>query len=205
MKNLFRAGSRKVITVDLDDVLFPFSQGFVEFHNQHHLTNVKYDDWYTWDMHEVFGCDKETMTERVHTFFSSPSHEAQRPLAGAIEAINELSGKYNLEIVTSRLEHTTEKVLRWIGVHFPDSFKQVHFTNNFGGGLGNKTRKKSEVCRELGSILHIEDALSHASDVVASGIPVLLPDRPWNQGEVPAGVHRLHSWDEVLEWVKKNF
>lgn len=194
----------KTISIDFDDVLLPFSQGFVEYHNLTHLTSVRYEDWYTWEMHEVFSCDPATMATRVNDYLLSPHHEILLPLPGVVEAITTLKSEYNLEVVTSRIDHTRDKVMFWIDKFLPETFQQVHFTNSALGGMGRVPRKKSEVCKEIGAILHIDDALGHAADISLAGIPVLLPDRPWNQGEIPNGVTRVSDWNEILDWIKKN-
>lgn len=36
-------------------------------------------------------------------------------------------------------------------------------------------------------------------DVANCGIPVLLFDAPWNQGEMKPPITRVHSWDEIVE------
>jgi len=33
-------------------------------------------------------------------------------------------------------------------------------------------------------------------------VPVLLFDRPWNQGELPGGITRVTNWNHVLRWVE---
>ena len=40
-----------------------------------------------------------------------------------------------------------------------------------------------------------------ASAVAEMAIPVLLFDRPWNQGSLPRNVQRVRSWTEVLTQV----
>ena len=63
---------------------------------------------------------------------------------------------------------------------------------------------QAEVCREIGALALIDDALKHARDVAENGIPALLPDRPWNRESTPERVHRMNSWNEIVSWVKQN-
>jgi len=197
--------SKKVIAVDFDDVVMHFNAGFLDFHNRlfgtriayEHLT--RYDDWEV-----VYGCDKETMTERAKDFYHSPDHMLVPPVSGAIEAITHLSQTYSLQIVTSRPDSTRSPTLKWLDNHFPRLFHDFHFTNIYAGAVDSKPKAKSEVCREIGAVVLIDDAMKHARDVAGSGIPTLLPDRPWNQGPEPVGVHRVHSWDEIVQWIREN-
>lgn len=198
------SNDKKVIAVDFDDVILPFSQGFVDYHNVNHATNVTYDDWYTWEVHEVFGCDAETIAERMSTFLLTPEHNLLEPLPGTKDALAELSRTNHLEIVTSRQDTSRNNVHEWINLHFPKTFRQVHFTNSFAAKIGQVKRAKSEVCLQIGAQLLIEDALSHAEEVAKIGIPVLLPDRPWNREHTPVGVTRVHSWSDIVDWVENN-
>ena len=197
--------SKKVIAVDFDDVLMHFNTSFLTFHNRLFGTNLiyenltRYDDWEV-----VYGCDKETMAKRAKHFYHSPDHMLVPPVSGAVEAIKFLSETYSLQIVTSRPDSTRSPTLKWLDNHVKDLFHDFHFTNIYAGAIDTKPKAKSEVCREIGAVLLIDDAMKHAQDVAESGIPVLLPDRPWNQGIEPGGVHRKHSWEEMTSWIREN-
>lgn len=202
--NLSRT-TKKVIAVDFDDVLMHFNTSFLTFHNRLFGTNLiyenltRYDDWEI-----VYGCDKQTMAERAKHFYHSPDHMLVPPVSGAVEAIELLSETYSLQIVTSRPDSTRSPTLKWLDNHFPSLFHDFHFTNIYAGALNVKPKPKSEVCREIGAVLLIDDAMKHARDVAESGIPALLPDRPWNQEGEPSGVHRVHSWGEIVKWIREN-
>jgi uncharacterized HAD superfamily protein len=60
---------------------------------------------------------------------------------------------------------------------------------------------KPRVVRERGLDVLIEDELPVAVATVRVPVPVLLVDRPWNQGDVPQGVTRVANWDRVLQFV----
>lgn len=196
---------KKTIAVDFDDVVLDFNRGFLTSHNQRYGTNLTYDQLINYDNWEtVYGCDKDTMTERAREFYHSPEHGLTAPIAGAIEAIADLAQSYSLEIVTSRPDTVRSVTLEWLDRHCPGHFSNFHFTNIYAGANGAKQRSKAEVCREIGALALIDDALRHAKDVAAAGITAILPDRPWNQSETPSGVHRMHSWNEIVSWIKKN-
>jgi hypothetical protein len=160
---------------------------------------TRYDDWEL-----TYGCDKETMAGRATDFYHSPDHMLVPPVPGAVEAIAYLSKTYSLQIVTSRPESTRSPTLKWLDSHFPKLFHDFHFTNGYAGAADAKLRAKSEVCREIGAVVLIDDAMKHACDVANSGIPTLLPNRPWNQGPEPKGVYRVYSWKETIKWISEN-
>src|SRR3989344_5936119 len=49
----------------------------------------------------------------------------------------------------------------------------------------------------------VDDCLENVNDVVSSGIPALLFDAPWNQGEVKPPITRVYSWDEIVDFLSK--
>jgi uncharacterized HAD superfamily protein len=51
--------------------------------------------------------------------------------------------------------------------------------------------------------LLIEDERALALATAKASAPVLLFDRPWNQGELPQGVTRVKTWDEVQQLVRR--
>ena len=192
--------SRPVIAFDFDDVLMSFTRGFIAFHNRMYGTALAYEDLISYDA-TPYQCNFETFTERVHLFYRSPDHAEVAPIPGSIEAIRSLQDRYLLDVVTSRPAVVRDRTHAWTNRFFPDIFRTFHSTNGFGASHDAPKRSKSTVCKEIGASILVDDALEHAVEVAQKGIPVLLPDRPWNQGPLPTGVTRVHSWDEMLAWI----
>jgi len=63
---------------------------------------------------------------------------------------------------------------------------------------------KLEVCKSIGAYLLIEDAPENAVAVSDGGIPVLLPERPWNAALKHPGVTPVDSWEKAVRWITKN-
>lgn len=197
--------ARKVIAVDFDDVLMNFNAGFLASHNNLYNTVLTYENLIDYDNWErIYGCDKETMVKRAIDFYHSPEHMMVSPIEGAVEAISRLSKSHSLQIVTSRPGSVRERTLAWLDMHFPKLFHDFHFTNIYAGDTGAQPKTKSEVCQEIGAVVLIDDALRHATEVAKSGIPALLPDRPWNRTHTPTGVTRVKTWDDILKWTEEN-
>jgi uncharacterized HAD superfamily protein len=195
--------SRPVIAFDFDDVLMSFQSGFIAFHNRMYGTALAYEDVTSYDA-RAYQCNFETFTERVHLFYQSPDHKEVTPIPGSIEALQSLQNHYLLDVVTSRPAVVRDCTHAWTDRFFPNVFRSLHFTNGFGATDDVPKRSKSEVCTDIGASILVDDALEHAVDVAQKGIPVLLPDRPWNQGSLPIGVTRIHSWDEMLSWITEH-
>ena len=191
-----------VVACDFDDVLFDFNRGFCAFHNERYGTTVAYEDIYTFDMQQVWQLSPEDILTRVHQFYHSPGSHWTPPIPGSVEALHQLRKTYSLEIVTSRSQGLQQVTQEYVDRFVPDTFKRIHVTNGFGGTEGASVRTKSEVCVEIGAVLLIEDAPKHAEEVASKGIPVLMPDRPWNRDRTPEGVTRFHSWDEAVSLIE---
>jgi 5'(3')-deoxyribonucleotidase len=189
---------KPALAIDFDDVLMSFNQGFIAYHNRMHDTQVTYEGLTTFDMTQTYKCDRETLTQRVKDFYKSIDHAKTTPTEGSTQAINLLRNHFQLHIITSRPDIAKKETFAWISKFFPELFHQIHFTNGFAKENGTVERNKSAVCLEIGAVALIEDAPHHAKEVSLRGVKVLMPDRPWNRSETPAGVVRVHSWKETL-------
>ena len=190
--------SEEPIAIDFDDVVIRFNQGFLAYHNKMHGTNLIYEVLTTYQMEQLYKCDRDTIVGRVKDFYESDDHASTKPIRGSVRAIRQLRDHYQLHIVTSRPDMAKNATLTWIARYFPNTFHQIHFTNGFGGEEGTTQIKKSVICRQIGAATLIEDAPHHAKESSADGIRVIMPDRPWNRSETPSSIIRTHSWDEIL-------
>jgi uncharacterized HAD superfamily protein len=191
---------RSVIGVDFDDISYPFNATYVKYHNREHGSSLTYEDITCYDLGLIYGCHADIVDERTSAFYASLDHDEAPPIVGSVEALTHLSKHYDLHIVTSRREELRALTEAWINRFMPGVFVGVHFTNGFCAQNGKK-RPKSEVCKELGARFLIDDALSHAEEVASAGIPVFMPDRPWNRSHTPPSVLRVHAWDEITRTI----
>jgi uncharacterized protein len=189
-----------IIGFDLDDVLLNFQDTMRVYHNETYDTNhTLEEDCKVWNLWERWSCTPEESKQRVFDFYNHQSHYDAKPIVGSVDGISALKNDHTLHIITARPEQIKEKTFEWLDTYFPNVFEKVIFTNLFYGE-GVK-RKKSDVCKELGVEVFIEDAFHNAHDVANAGIPVLLLDQPWNQNhtDLPPLVTRVHSWPEIVE------
>ena len=189
-----------IIGLDLDDVLFDFTPGLHAYHNRFYDTSFELED-FKQNLAEMWGCSKEEERKRIFDFYSSQEHWDSLPVFGAVEGINNLRQHHDITIITAKPEALKDKTLEWLGRHFPQTFEQIHFTNQYhGSGL---RRTKGEVCRGLGISIFVDDFIHNAEDVANAGIRTLLFDAPWNQGEINPLVTRVYSWDEITDILNK--
>ena len=184
------------IGIDLDDVLADSLPHYVQAFNRRFGLAIDLADA-AWRIFDRF---PHISRREAHDFFSELIDDgffSSRPLLpGAKEAVESLAEEgHCLFIVTGRATKDAATTREWL--------EQVGLLNHFKAvvhnGMKPVGRYKSGAASELQIELFIEDELGVASAVAERAIPVLLFDRPWNQGALPANVQRVRFWTEVLD------
>lgn len=190
------------IGIDFDDVVADSMRAIATLHNKKYGTNFKKDDAFSYKVNEVWGGTKEEWREKLDAFLSTDHLMDLDPMAGSLLGIDALKKQgHELYIVTARGEGDIPATERWIERHFPNVFKDVHYCGLIAGIRITKEttrRTKSQVCNEHGIELMIDDNPDFAKECAAEGVKVMLFDQPWNRGELPPGVERVYSWDEIM-------
>ena len=191
---------KPVLAVDVDEVLYPLVQLFVEYHNNNHDTDAVFEQFYSYSFEKSLGLPKDKFIERIASFAEQGNFASKDPIEGTKIAIAELSKHYDLQIVTSRWESWQQHTITWLQSHFPDTFSEVHFANSIPWQRGEEYSKLA-ICKRIGAQYFIDDSLENATDVAAGGIKsFLFGDYPWNQtAKLPENVSRVKDWNEVLE------
>ncbi len=194
---------KPVIAIDFDDVVANFNAAYIKYTNKKHGYKMTYDQIITFDMRELYGVSEETVISRVRTFCTDHHHTIY-PHPNTQVALRKLRQMYDLHIVTSRCQSLRSVTEQWLASHELNYFSALHFTNGFGSRYPNQKRTKVEVCKEIGAKALIEDAPSNVLAVSKSAIPVLMPNRPWNQGMTGERIIPIRSWDEAVIYLQEN-
>ena len=192
--------TRKLIGIDLDDILLDFNTAIAEWHNLKYASSYTRATCFSFDLKNVWKCSQEEANERIVEFYNSEFHPKALPVPGSVEAIKKLKQNNNLVIITSKPEYLREQTEIWLKKYFPNSFQSVHFTDSFHRN-GSK-RAKADVCDKLGVEVYIEDSIENAKAIVAPRREVLLFSTPWNQEITPLGTTRINSWAEIADRYK---
>lgn len=190
---------KRIIAVDVDDVLLDSAWHIINYYNETHGTDIQLQDMYSRDT-TVWGVsDIDIAIRRVDVYLTSEAYTNLAPMPEAVRAISRLSSAHELHVVTGRGDFIAEPTRQWLRRHFADAFQTVEFTNFIRPSDGQvKSRPKADVCSQIGADMLIDDHLHHAQAVAAAGMGVILLDRPWNQSEtLPTGVTRVGSWPEI--------
>jgi uncharacterized HAD superfamily protein len=183
------------IGIDVDDVLAESLPTYLEAFRRRFGHRVKIEEA-TW---EIFRRYPEIPEAERGGFFQELDRSdflGSRPIyPEAIEAVRRLAATgHRLLVVTGRLtqhrDHTRRLLQRAGVLHcFEDLVHRDRET---------AMEYKPRIVRERQLDLLIEDELHVAAAAARVPIPVLLFDRPWNQGELPEGVTRVTAWAQVL-------
>lgn len=195
---------KKVLGVDLDNVLMDFNAAMMAHHNTHHGTSYVGDDVTTTDLADIWQCTAEECFDRVNAFYCSSHHEEALPEPGAPEITQRLAEKHDLYVITSRPQEVETYTKSWLDRHFPNTFREVVFTNLFNTSNALKV-SKADVCQRLGVDIFIDDFPHHVLDVSSRGVTSLLFDAPCNKdATLPPHIKKVYSWKEILDIVENS-
>jgi uncharacterized HAD superfamily protein len=193
---------KKVLGLDFDDVVNNFNKVFYAWHNQYYGTKVLFIGITSYNICQILGISERVMRDRVERFIHQYHHEI-KPAPGVCAALMQLSDKFELHMITSRCESLQTITHSWLTEYKLNSFAHHHFTNGFNTKHPERTRKKLDVCKEIGAVCLVEDAPKHCIDVASGGVKVLMPIRPWNRDVVHELVVPCSGWKEITDHLLK--
>jgi hypothetical protein len=99
-------------------------------------------------------------------------------------------------VVTARNDHAKPITHYQIHKHFPDIFDDIIFAHHYT----EHHIPKSQLCKDIGARILIEDNIDYALEVAEHGIESFLLARPWNTWRTEECPHmtRVGSWHEIV-------
>jgi uncharacterized HAD superfamily protein len=194
-----------LVALDLDEVLGDSMQAFVAFHNQNYATDLKLHDFYTYQFEDILNVSPEVGQQRIKQYYKSRYFAEILPVSGAVEGVEELSKEHDLVVVTARHLLIEEQTRAWLNNYFGSRLSKVYFAQSYHRVEGGA--KKSEICKEIGAELIVEDCHEYAAECAPVLNQVLLLDRPWNRAQLVdansqeqsrSKIKRVHNWDEIV-------
>lgn len=189
-----------MLAIDIDEVLAEFVPVLAEFHNHVYGTTLTSTHFVSYEFHEVWGGTKEECNVKMLEFFSSSYFTDGLPmLHGAYTAMRRLQKYFDLHVVTSRQFAIQKITEEWINKHFTGVFKEVHFGNHYS--TSGVVRSKSEICKEIGACMLVDDSVRYAQNCQRQDIPVILfGNYAWNAGDHD-NLRRAHNWSEAVQMI----
>jgi len=180
------------IGVDIDGVVSDSYPAWLQELNLHYGKNITVVSDY--DMHLVFDVPRDDMNNffvgNVERLFMMP-----KPVSGAKEGIETLLREgHEVIYVTARTPEEKDLTVRWLTM-YEIPHKHVLFSG---------FKSKVHLIKQWGIEVFIEDYQVNAKAIAESGVPVLLLDASYNQEkQLPKGITRCHSWQEILEGMRQ--
>lgn len=186
---------KPVIGVDIDDTLVEFMHALCTYRARTYGDTTQVHDFKTFRLDDVWGCSAQEALRRVEEFYGADEHGQIPVVPGAVQALGQLAEIYEIHGITARPAQTEARTTALVQQRAPGIFSGFHFLGNL--------KSKGDHCMELGVRVLIDDALHNARSAGEKGIPVLLLDRPWNQGILPAHTTRAMHWHEIPSLVQR--
>lgn len=195
--------SKKVIAVDIDDVIAVNVPAFIEFSNAKWGTNLTIEDY---DEHwvKVWNLDQDEAEKRAQEFHDSDIFMDYEHMPDARSVLEKLSDKYRLVVITARRVQLEKDTLAWIDKYFPNLFEEIVFAGIWDQKNTERHKQtKASICRDLKVDYLIDDQFKHCLAVAEDEMKSLLfGEYPWNRiTKEIENVTRFKNWQDVLEFL----
>lgn len=190
---LWYSGQKRVLALDIDDVLVVGFQAIADYHNLRFGTNIKISDFTSYAFWEAMGCDKADGLRRCMDYFMSSYAGEVSPLQGAQEVVSLLAEEFHLVCITGRPHQSETLTRQLLDRHFPSHIQQIFCTASVFPDPN--IPRKGEVCRSVKALALIDDNADYARECGGTEL-LLFGEYPWNeQSTLP----RLRDWRAVAE------
>jgi uncharacterized HAD superfamily protein len=198
--------SKKVIAIDVDDVLAANAAGLVAYSNKRWGTNLSVED-YQEHWGEMWQVDHTESEQRALQLFQDAIMGDYDHDDTALPVLMELKKRYKLVVVTARRKMIEKSTIEWLERHYEGIFDEIVFAGLYDGGHtdGAYKRTKLDTLKEIGADYLIDDQTKHCFTAAAAGIKaVLFGDYRWNAAEkLPKNVSRCPDWQAVGEYFRR--
>ncbi len=186
------------IALDLDEVLAEFMEALLSFYHKKTGKLYKKEEFKEYKWWPIFGISREEAVKIVDEFHESYSLDEIKPVELAVEKIGSLLKKGDeLYIITARPARFIKKAEDWVRHHFKTDKIKIIPSGDFHEG---QAANKSDICKELGITIILEDSGETALQCAEQGINVILFDKPWNK--MTRGhkkIARVSNWEEAVK------
>ena len=187
---------KPVIVFDFDDVIIDVTKGFLQFYKDKGEFAGDFEKIET-DISLLMKITQEEELKLWDRFFDSEEYLSLLPNPHVLEVLEKLKERFELVILTNRVNRFRESAMSWIKRHLPDYFSKVLFALDFPEGK----RSKGQICSDLGAILLIDDEPKNIFSCIEHSIPVVVYDSPWNR-KLPRELPRIKSIEEVEGFIE---
>jgi hypothetical protein len=186
---LLRPFKRKVIVVNIDEVLCPFLNPLLKWRTAN-VTTATYPHMFAKSM-SVPDISTQRLVER---FYRSSDFKSLKPIEGSQQGLAYLKGiGYEVYAITGRPSSTRSATEDWLNTHFTHTVDNLILTNRYT----QYNIPKVNACRAVGANIIIDDNYDVCAECVLNGLRALNfigdPMYPWCLNSPLA----VNSWTDV--------
>jgi hypothetical protein len=183
------APSKKTIVWDLDDVLNPLMEAWLEqgWKVERPDCTTAYGELVVNPPAEVLGCTLGDYLESLDRFRSSGAAAAMAPNAQVLEWFHERGSAFEHHILTARPVGTVAPASAWAFTHLGRWIRHFHFVPSARDGekLPGYAKTKDEVLARIGPVdFFVDDSAANVSQARALGIRSYIFPQPWNASDL---------------------
>jgi len=187
---------KKIIGIDIDDVIVHLVKHFYEFYNKKFGKELNVENHFEYNFMGPFSISEEEAISLIKEFYFTEHFDNLDLIEASVDSIHELSKDYEIFFITSRHLDIKDKTENFLQKLFPN----MGYTLIFSGEFWQEAKSKVEICEDVGVSIMIEDNEIYALDCAKKGIKVFLLDKPWNQNyEGHKNIMKVKGWKEILE------
>lgn len=195
---------KPTLGVDCDDVLLDFMRALFIYLNYRLSRNYTYEEITSYNLAEFLSLSEEVKQGYVEEFYLSAEFRKLSLIEGALEGILELVQICRPVVITSRHKEHEPHTRANLALHSLDMLQEMRLLGHYDQKVRPEDRlSKGLICKEMSAIGCIEDGPGNALEIAAHGVPVILPDRPWNRGVSSPLIMRVFSWPEIVTEAKR--
>ena len=200
-----------VVAIDVDEVLACFLGGFCAFINETRAASagaasaplLAPEHFRSYHFSPALGVSDAEASLLVQAFFASRHFRGLAPLAGARDVLLRHARSFRFVVVTSRSLDVADATRAWLDEHFAGVFALPPL---FGCAYGSgPKRPKSELCREVGAILLVDDQVAYCREAAENGVArvALFGHYAWNalsddeEAALPPTCLRFSNWQDL--------
>ncbi len=185
------------IGVDLDEVVVDLVKPLLSFYESTTGRKFLFNEVFTYNLEEVWGCTKEEAVEAVRAFYRTKEFDSLSAIEGALSSLELLSAQHEIVFITARHNEAIEKTKLWIDRNcaFPN---QVIYSGEYQH-RENERVTKADICLREGAQVMIEDNSQYAVECADRGIRTYLFTKPWNITTKHPRIKRVSSWKQINE------
>ncbi len=198
---------KKVLALDIDDVLVPFGHHAAKYVSAVSGIKVGAHELYDGNTNGQTAnglCNKE-FARLVRRYQLDDCSLEVEPIAGCVESLSDISEVFDIKLVTSRDPTISGQTMAWVENHLSMvDISEVHHVGNVHGPSGENNTKLG-VCNAIGAAYLVDDQPKYYQQLKDSQIvPILFGEYAWNDEPALRSRDWFSDWASLTEFLLSN-